>query len=207
MGSRGSSLALTVLALLYCQPLHPYGVQRLIKDWGKDQVVNVGQRTSVYRTIERLHTDGLITVKDTERDQAYPERTVYEITEAGRATVRGWLLEMLSTPKPEFPQFPAALSHALMLAPAELRDALAERLRAMTATLEDLEARLAAHEGGDLPRIGLIEFEYLRDVTAAEVRWLEAVLAELRTGGLTWDAEMFARFEGEPPGSGVAPFP
>ena len=51
---RGSSpLALTVLALLHYQPLHPYGIQRLIKQWGKDQVVNVEQRTSLYRTIEQ----------------------------------------------------------------------------------------------------------------------------------------------------------
>ncbi|MGH3234464.1 MAG: hypothetical protein ACRDOH_14645, partial [Streptosporangiaceae bacterium] len=40
-------LALTVLALLHYQPLHPYGIQRLIKQWGKDQVVNVEQRTSL----------------------------------------------------------------------------------------------------------------------------------------------------------------
>jgi hypothetical protein len=38
---RSSPLALTVLALLHYQPLHPYGIQRLIKQWGKDQVVNV----------------------------------------------------------------------------------------------------------------------------------------------------------------------
>src|SRR5215510_9544434 len=54
---RGSPLALTVLALLHYRPLHPYGVQRLIQQWGKDQVVNVGQRASLYRTIDRLLAD------------------------------------------------------------------------------------------------------------------------------------------------------
>jgi hypothetical protein len=28
---------------------HPYGMQRLIRQWGKDLVVNVSQRTSLYR--------------------------------------------------------------------------------------------------------------------------------------------------------------
>ena len=70
---RSSPLALTVLALLHYQPLHPYGIQRLIKQWGKDQVVNVEQRTSLYRTIERLLAAGLITVRETERDPRYPE--------------------------------------------------------------------------------------------------------------------------------------
>ena len=43
---RSSPLALTVLGMLHTRPLHPYGIQRLIKQWGKDQVVNVGQRTT-----------------------------------------------------------------------------------------------------------------------------------------------------------------
>src|ERR1700756_5075586 len=70
---RSSPLALTVLALLHYQPLHPYGIQRLIKQWGKDQVVNVEQRTSLYRTIERLLAPGLIAVRETGRDPRYPE--------------------------------------------------------------------------------------------------------------------------------------
>ena len=141
---RSSPLALTVLALLHYKPLHPYGIQRLIKEWGKEQVVNVGQRASLYRTIERLLEAGLITVRETERDQQYPERTVYEVTEAGREVTRSWLDEMLAVPKAEFPQFPAALSHALMLAPHELLDALERRLTSVSATLEALDAGLAA---------------------------------------------------------------
>src|ERR1700755_1848820 len=96
---RSSPLALTVLALLHYQPLHPYGIQRLIKEWGKDQVVNVGQRTGLYRTIDRLEAGGLVAVRGTGRDQQYPERTVYEITDAGRAVTRQWLEEMLAEPK------------------------------------------------------------------------------------------------------------
>ncbi len=98
---RSSPLALTVLALLHYQPLHPYGIQRLIKQWGKDQVVNVEQRTSLYRTIERLLAAGLIAVRETGRDPRYPERTVYEVTEAGRQTARRWLEEMLAEPPGE----------------------------------------------------------------------------------------------------------
>src|SRR5437763_6236773 len=96
---RSSPLALTVLALLHGRPLHPYGIQRLIKQWGKDQVVNVGQRASLYRTIDRLRAAGLVAVRETERDQQYPERTVYEITDAGRAAAREWLEEMLAVPR------------------------------------------------------------------------------------------------------------
>ncbi|MFI6919365.1 PadR family transcriptional regulator [Nonomuraea spiralis] len=187
---RGSPLALTVLALLRSRPLHPYGMQRLLKQWGKDQVVNVGQRAGLYRTIDRLAEAGLLRVRETGRDQQYPERTVYELTDAGRERLRAWLDDMLSRPKQEFPQFPAALSNAMLLAPGELADALERRAEAVERTLAELESSLAAE--ADLPRITMLEIEYLREVTAAEARWLRAVLADLRDGRMTWSHEQLA---------------
>ncbi|WP_217562605.1 PadR family transcriptional regulator, partial [Streptomyces sp. GbtcB6] len=83
---RRSPLALAVLALLESGPLHPYGVQRLIKQWGKDQVINVTDRTTLYRMITRLEAGGLIEAVETERDEGYPERTVYRLTDTGRET-------------------------------------------------------------------------------------------------------------------------
>ncbi|GAA3216868.1 PadR family transcriptional regulator [Nonomuraea helvata] len=184
---RGSPLALTVLALLRYQPLHPYGIQRLLKQWGKDLVVNVGQRAGLYRTIDRLLEGGLIRVRETGRDQQYPERTVYELTDEGGAALGKWLEEMLSTPKQEFPQFPAALANALLLAPEALTQALERRERAVAQTLAGLDASLAAEAG--LPRVTMLEVEYLREMTAAETRWLRAVLEDLRAGRLTWSQE------------------
>ncbi len=186
---RSSPLALTVLALLQYRPLHPYGVQRLIKQWGKDQVVNVGQRASLYRTIERLLAADLIAVRETERDQQYPERTVYEITDKGREVARTWLIEMLGTPKQEFPDFPAALSHLLLLSPEEILNALDRRLGRLRNTLAGLEAALSREAASGLPRITLLETEYLRAVTAAETTWLEAVADDLRSGTLAWSTE------------------
>jgi DNA-binding PadR family transcriptional regulator len=191
---RSSPLALTVLALLHYQPLHPYGIQRLIKQWGKDQVVNVGQRAGLYRTIERLLGAGLIAVRETGRDQQYPERTVYEVTEEGRATARSWLLEMLGTPKQEFPEFPAALSQLLLLDAPEMLAAL-ERRRALLATaLRAMDEAAAAEAGRGLPRITMLEGEYLRAVTAAEADWLDGVVDDLRAGRLTWSTEQLHAF-------------
>src|ERR1700689_714644 len=87
-------------------PLHPYGIQRLIKHWGKDKVVNVGQRANLYKTIKRLHEAGLIAVRQTERDQQYPERTVYELTDAGHDASGAWITGMLPRPRHEYPRFP-----------------------------------------------------------------------------------------------------
>jgi len=193
---RSSPLALTVLGMLHTQPLHPYGIQRLIKQWGKDQVVNVGQRTSLYRTIERLEESGLVAVLATGRDQQYPERTVYEITDAGRAATRQWLEEMLAEPKREYPEFPVALSHLMMLTPAEAAEQLERREQALAALHAGLEAGLAAAAG--LPRVLMLESEYVAATSAAQLAWLRSVIADLRAGRLAWsEAELFATASGD----------
>jgi DNA-binding PadR family transcriptional regulator len=194
---RSSPLALTVLSLLSYKPLHPYGVQRLIKQWGKDQVVNVGQRTGLYRTIDRLLAAGLIAVRETGRDQQYPERTVYEITDEGRAAARDWLIEMLRTPKQEFPEFPAALSQLLLLEPAEMLAALDDRRDQLAASLRVMEAAMATEAERGLPRITMLESEYLRAVTSAELAWLDGVVDDLRSGRLVWSVEQLMAFAGE----------
>ncbi|MCM2430875.1 PadR family transcriptional regulator [Streptomyces sp. RKAG337] len=200
---RSSPLALTVLCLLHYKPLHPYGVQRLIKQWGKDQVVNVSQRAGLYRTIERLLAAELITVRETERDHQYPERTVYELTDAGRATTREWLDTMLAAPKQEFPEFPAALSLLLLFTPQEMLAALERRADALTDTLAGLDASLAAESARGLPRISLLETEYLRAVTAAEVQWVRSVVDDLRAGRLSWSPEALdALADGQEPAAG-----
>ncbi|MGY5125455.1 PadR family transcriptional regulator [Streptomyces nigrescens] len=191
---KSSPLALTVLALLHHRPLHPYGIQQLLKRWGKVHVVNVGQRAGLYRTIERLQAGGLIAVRQTERDQLYPERTVYEVTDEGRAVTRDWLEQMLAVPKAEFPVFPAALSNMLMLSPAEVLPILERRAARLADRRAELERQTADAEIG-LPRITLIENEYLLAVLGAEERWLQGVMSDLRDGSLTWSAEMLAAFQ------------
>ncbi|MER6053021.1 PadR family transcriptional regulator [Streptomyces sp. NPDC001793] len=197
---KSSPLGLTVLVLLHHRPLHPYGIQQLLKQWGKEQVVNVGQRAGLYRTIERLQAGGLITVRHTERDQQYPERTVYEVTDEGRAVTQEWLEQMLSVPKAEFPVFPVALSNMLMLGPDEVAPILERRLERISAQRTGLERQNAEVPPG-LPRITLIENEYLLAVLGAEERWLRGVIGDLRDGSLTWSPEMLAAFADAPPPS------
>jgi DNA-binding PadR family transcriptional regulator len=187
---RRSPLALAVLGLLEDGPLHPYGMQQLIRQWGKDQVINVGQRASLYKVINRLGEADLIKVSGTTRDHQYPERTSYELTAAGRAASRQWMAEILSTPRNEFPEFPAALSFLPMLTPDATAEFLAQRRELLVQRLAERDAAIAtALEGFQLPRVTMLETEYLRAVTDAELRWVDAVLAGLRDGSITWSRE------------------
>jgi DNA-binding PadR family transcriptional regulator len=191
-GYRPSPLALAVLSMLMPGPLHPYGIQRLLKHWGKDEVINVGQRANLYKTINRLHEAGLITVRQTERDQQYPERTVYELTDEGRRKAPEWLAEMLATVRSEFPQFPAALSFAMGLPPDQLREALERRAAVLRESLAKIE-KVLDRCSGTLPRVTLLDDEYRRAVIAAELAWIDGLVEDLRTGALTWSEEELVR--------------
>jgi DNA-binding PadR family transcriptional regulator len=202
---RPSPSGLTVLALLGAGPLHPYGMQRLIKSLGKDEVVNIGQRANLYKTIRRLHEGGLIAVRQTERAQQYPERTVYELTEEGRRTGLRWLHDMLATPRNEYPVFPVALSFAMALDPDQLTGDLDRRLAVVQARLAHLDSQLQDYRES-VPRIALIEIEYQRAVTDAEARWLSSVIDDLKSGKLCWDQEQIAAQAAETFFQAVSPF-
>jgi DNA-binding PadR family transcriptional regulator len=189
---RPSPLGLAVLSLLHAAPLHPYAMQRLLKEWGKDAVVNVGQRANLYKTIRRLLDAGLIAVRQTERDQQYPERTVYELTEAGSRATADWLTEMLAQPRNEFPQFPAALSFMMLLPPAEATAVLAQRAEALRTQLAAQDANLEIMAG--LPRAVGMDDEYQRAMLAAELAWVDGVVADLTSGALTWSKDQLEPF-------------
>lgn len=187
---RASPLALAVLSLLHAAPLHPYAMQRLLRLWGKDHVINVGQRANLYKTIRRLHDAGLVAVRQTERDQQYPERTVYQLTEAGRAVTQSWLADMLARPRAEFPQFPAALSFIMLLSPGEAAEILARREEVLRGELAAVAAELT-NLSASLPRVVLMDDEYRQVMLRAEVDWVTGVVRDLNSGALGWtEAEL-----------------
>jgi len=185
---RYSTMALAILALLYEAPMHPYRMQQLIKERGKDEVINVRQRASLYQTIDRLLRANLIAVRETEREERWPERTIYELTEEGRETMLSWLREMLSRPAREFPEFPAALAYLPLLTPEDAQRQLERRALALAAELARIETQLSSAEG-IIPRLFLIEMEYLRDMLNTELRWVQSLIADLESGRLTWSEE------------------
>jgi DNA-binding PadR family transcriptional regulator len=180
-----SGLALAVLALAAEAPMHPYRMQQLIRERGKDQVVNVGQRSQLYKTIDRLVRDGLLVAQGTEREATRPERTVYAATDAGRELAVTWTLDMLTAPRQEFAEFTAALAYLPLLDPDVAADALTLRLSDRRGELDRLRHELEWVAAG-LPRIVLIENEYAIAHLETDVAWIAKVLEDLRTGTLSW---------------------
>jgi DNA-binding PadR family transcriptional regulator len=176
---------MVVLSLACEEPMHPYRMQALIKQRGKDRVANVSQRNSVYQTIDALVRAGLIAVRGTSREERRPERTVYEATDEGRRVLRTWIREGLATVAREFPEFPAVLS---LPDPTLRPEETAALLDARRSTLEARLREVQSPPPG-LPRIFLLEDEYMAAIYRAEISWLRHVSADLRSGDLRFPSK------------------
>ncbi len=158
----------------------PRGCEIQVKQRGKEQIANVAQRNSVYQTIVALHRAGLIAIHGVSRDERRPERTAYEATDLGRQTLRTWIRHGLANVAREFPEFPAVLS---LLDPTLRPEELGALLEGRTVALKARLAELGKASAG-VPRIFLLEEEYMAAVVRAELKWLLGVIADLRAGSL-----------------------
>lgn len=179
-----SPVALAALAMLYEAPMHPYEMQRLIKERGKDEVINVTQRAGLYQTIRRLEREGLISKRQVTRDEKRPERTVYQITAAGRVTTLQWMRQMLAQPAQEFAEFPAAISFLALLTPEDALRQLQLRTVQIAAEIGRIDHGL--QQASRVPRLFLLEFESLRAARSAELSWVTSVVEDLQSKKLTW---------------------
>jgi DNA-binding PadR family transcriptional regulator len=182
-----SSLGLIVLWQLFQGPKHVYLIQKLLEQEGKDRVVNVRSRASLYQTLDRLMRLDLVEVQETAHQEGYPDRIIYAITEAGREAAREWLRQMLRSTSDDYPDFIAALSIMFGLAPDDAAAQLEQRAEQLTAALAETQSQFEAVPG--LPRLFLLEEEYRGAVLEAEVAWLRGVIDDLRAGHLTWSEE------------------
>ena len=177
--------ALTVLCLLRERPMHPYEMQRLIRERHNEDFLDL-KRGSLYHAIERLAKAGFIEELGVSREGRRPERTTYRLTEAGETEVLDWLRLLLAKPEREASSFVAAMSFVGHLAPEEAADQLTIRARALEcgvvaigAVLENLTPQIG--------RVPLLEAEYALAMRKAELAWVRALLDDLRGGKLAWN--------------------
>jgi DNA-binding PadR family transcriptional regulator len=190
-----SPWALAILSLLFERDMHPYELRRLVRERGKDDMVDL-RPGSLYRTIERLERAGLVEPVETTREGRFPERTVYRITEHGREELEEWLRELLSTPMKDLPQFLQAASVLPILEADDARLQLEGRLLRLEREIVSIETTMRRLEPV-LPRLFQIESEYAIAMRRAELAWVRALVEDMRTGRLTWTREQIRRDYGD----------
>ena len=194
----GNLLALSLLTLLTERPMYPYEMATQLRERGKDSAIKINWG-SFYTVVRNLEKYGFIEAVEIAREGRQPERTTYQITDAGRAELMDWLRELLSVPEREHTRFEAALGESAVLPPDELIALLRERLAVLEKANNRHQAELETLVI-QLPRLFLIESEYYLAQRRAEEEWVRGLLAEF-TSGTFPGLEDWRRFHetGEPP--------
>jgi DNA-binding PadR family transcriptional regulator len=173
-------LGLAVLSTVSARPMHPYEMASLMRARRNDRDVRI-KWGSLYTVVRNLEKHGFLAVAENVRQGGRPERTVYRITDAGRAELADWVRELIAVPEREHPRFEAGLSVLGALTPDEVTALLFDRLAVLERKNAEQHAALAA-TAKEVPRIFHIEAEYDLTMREAEARWVRSLLAEL-TGG------------------------
>jgi DNA-binding PadR family transcriptional regulator len=184
---RSNPLALAVMVLLFERPMHPYEMATTLKQRHKQESIKI-RFGSLYTVIDRLVADGLIAPRQTIRQGRRPEKTVYELTPAGQAEMRGWLRALISEPAKEYTLFEAGLCLLAALPPGEAIDLLRQRQAKLEADHRELRAALDGILATGLPPLYLVEVEYRLCCMEAERRFVVALLRRIEDEGWTTSA-------------------
>jgi DNA-binding PadR family transcriptional regulator len=203
-------LALAVLALLFERPMHPYEMGVILKQRHKEESIKL-RYGSLYTVIDLLLGRGFVLARAPERDGRRPERTVYEITPAGRDELHDWMAELIGEPVKEYPQFEAALCLLPVLPPDEALALLRQRLKLIEQNASALTGQIEGISTQNLPALFLVETEYRLALIKAEQNFVADLIRRIESGwgplelwrGIHQDreatlAKLYREFGGEP---------
>ena len=191
----GNLLALAVLSYLSRQPMHPYELSRTLREHGDERSIKFNHG-SLYMVVGQLAKAGYITEVETSRAGQRPERTVYALTDEGRAEFRDWLRDLVAEPEHEYPHFVAALSLIAALPPSQVVPLLRHRLDQLHQARAEIRGLIDTSLDGGVPELFLVEEEYRLSLLDAETAFVEQFIRKITDPHTGWGA-MWARFHGE----------
>ena len=172
------STRLVILGLLRETPLHGYELKQIIEqhmgDW-----TNIAFG-SIYFALRKLDEEGFIERIAVEQEGRRPSRSVYEITDEGRAEFLRLLREVWSEIERQYYAIDVGLAFIEALPIGEIVGHLKDR----SAQLERILQHLAAHKAETLPledvpkKAGAV-FDHSAAHFEAELSWTLGLLAQI----------------------------
>ena len=180
-----SPLALSILELLDECPMHPYELASTMRARHHDEFIRLNFGT-LYHTVDTLERDGWIVSLEREKEGRRPERTVYQLTQAGRELLLRVISDLLSQPKREYPHFAAGLMFMHHLDAGKAAEHLNERSRALKAHVAKLTRIMSELRASGVTRLALVELEHKIAMLDAEGAWVRKLEREITEGKLEW---------------------
>jgi DNA-binding PadR family transcriptional regulator len=191
----GNLLALSVMSYLSQQPMHPYQLGQTLREHGDARSIKFNHG-SLYMVFSQLAKAGYITELETSRAGQRPERTVYALTDAGRAEFRSWLAELVAEPQHEYPHFVAALSLIAALPPGEVVPLLRHRLGRLHQARAEIRGLIDTTLAQGVPELFLVEEEYRLTLLDAETSFVEQLTEKITDPQTGW-GPAWAQFHGQ----------
>lgn len=188
-------LALAVLSYLSERPMHPYELGRTLREHGDDRSIKFNHG-SLYMVVGQLAKAGFVTEQETGRQGQRPERTVYTLTDAGRAELRDWLRELIQQPQHEYPAFVAALSLIGALPPSQVLDLLRTRLTHLAQQQAEIRELIDTTLANGVPGLFLLEEDYRLALLQTEAAFVDGLIQKITDPATDW-TRMWAQFHGE----------
>lgn len=176
------STRLVILGLLRDQSLYGYEIKHIIEDRMGDWT-NIAFG-SIYFALRKLAEEGFVEKIATEQEGSRPSRTVYQITDAGRAEFLRLLREVWGGLERHYFAIDVGLAFIEALPVEEVKGYLRERM----AQLEGIVQHLDAHQEEilvieEVPRNKTIAvFDHSRVHFEAELAWTRDLLEQVEQG-------------------------
>ena len=170
-------------------PAHGYQLRQQMEQARMNDWVDI-LYGSIYAALPRMSGEGLVEVVGTSRVGGLPERTAYQITDAGRGELRRLLVEAWTAPSHAAQPVDVALFFLWSLPVEEVDGLLADRLSALDHGLKrvkenELEWERARGEVGAPDQVAEMMndlFSHARQRTRAERSWVAQLRQRVRAG-------------------------
>jgi DNA-binding PadR family transcriptional regulator len=169
---------LLILGALHRGDLHPYEIKRRLKASMVDCYLNVDVGT-LYYAIRQLEKDGAIQPVAQERVARGGLRTIYRITDQGRAEFQQGFFEQWEAAGPVSQTLYGALLFLHCVDPGRLADAVRRRIARTAESLAEL-APLQAEAGSAWSMGGRLLFDHIERQRRLDLDWLEGLAARLQ---------------------------
>ena len=161
-------LALVGSGLRYGFEMEEFAQSSQMRQWAK-----IGMST-IYKALSELERDGAIAV-EVEKSDRGPARKSYSLTAAGRSLMVEMVAAALASESSVYSDRVAGLVFSPLLGQDEQQSQIEDSIR----RLKDVSADLAEREAALKDQMGRIIVRYYREIYAAEIQAMEAVLADL----------------------------
>lgn len=176
-----SAARILILGVLHYQsPAHGYEIRRELESWRAEQWAHIAYG-SIYFALNKMAEEGLVETVSTDQVGKRPARTLYTITDGGKAEFDRLLRDYWWDRKPFIDPFQVALTFMNRMPHDELLRALRFRRDHLRAFLTAFGPRVISTE---MPRHIAENFRLATAHEEVELRWIEEAIEKVERGEL-----------------------